>query len=328
MSVHDAYGFYTYFLALIGLICLFFIFLDTVWNFLQTAHAILEPYFLPNEPQTLVKKYGSWALITGCTDGIGKAYAEELAKRGMNLVLVSRTEEKLISTAKELEKEYAVKTKIIPADFSTGPEAVQTIKKGLEEGPPIGILVNNVGKQYSYPMYVGEVPEKELWDIITINVGAVTLMTRLVIQGMRERRRGAIVNVSSGAECQPLPLMNVYAASKVYVKHFTEALRHEYSRYGLTVQHITPFFLNTKMNEFSNRLQETSIFVPDAATFAKYAVNTLGKVDHSTGYWAHGIQHFFANIPPVWIRTKIGGQINKGLRRDYFKQKEKKTIQD
>lgn len=64
-------------------------------------------------------------------------------------------------------------------------------------------------------MYVGEVPEKELWDIVTINVGAVTLMTRLVIQGMRERRRGAIVNVSSAAECQPLPLMNVYAASKV-----------------------------------------------------------------------------------------------------------------
>lgn len=77
---------------------------------------------------------------------------------------------------------------------------------------------------------------------------------------------------------------------QVYVKHFTEALRHEYSKDGLTVQHISPFFLNTKMNQFSNRLQENSFFVPDAATFAKYAVNTLGKVDHSTGYWTHGIQ--------------------------------------
>lgn len=64
-------------------------------------------------------------------------------------------------------------------------------------------------------MYVGEVPEKELWDIININVGAVTMMTRLLINEMKKRQCGAIVNVSSGSELQPLPLMTVYAATKV-----------------------------------------------------------------------------------------------------------------
>lgn len=81
-----------------------------------------------------------------------------------------------------------------------------------------------MGKQYEYPMYLGEVPEEELWDIIKINVGAVTLMCRAFIEDMKSRGKGAIVNISSGSELQPLPLMNVYAASKVccYVMGFNE----------------------------------------------------------------------------------------------------------
>ena len=115
--------------------------------------------------------------------------------------------------------------------------------------------MNNVGKQYSYPMYVGEVPEDELWDIINVNVGATTLMTRLIIPDMQKRGKGAIVNVSSGSELQPLPLMTVYAATKIYLRSFSEALRAEYEKFGITVQHLTPLFVNTKMNAFSDRLQ-------------------------------------------------------------------------
>lgn len=167
-----------------------------------------------------------------------------------------------------------------------------------------------MGKQYEYPMYLGEVPEKDLWDIISINIGALTLLCRFFVDKMKKKGRGAIVNVSSGSELQPLPFMTVYAASKVkqtstsffvdsninqrnlqaYVKSFTAALRYEYSKYGLTIQHLSPMFINTKMNQFSKRLQKTSIFVPNAATYAKHAVSTLGKMDESTGYWAHGVQ--------------------------------------
>lgn len=106
-------------------------------------------------------------------------------------------------------------------------------------------------------MYVGEVPEDELWGIINVNVGAVTLMTRMLIGSMQKRGKGAIVNVSSGSELQPLPLMTVYAATKIYVKSFSDALRAEYSRFGITVQHLAPLFVNTKMNAFSHKLQVT-----------------------------------------------------------------------
>lgn len=69
--------------------------------------------------------------------------------------------------------------------------------------------------QYSYPKYVSEASEKELADIINVNCVAVTLMSKMVLSQMKERRKGAIVNVSSGSELQPLPLMTVYAATKV-----------------------------------------------------------------------------------------------------------------
>ncbi|CAG9814017.1 unnamed protein product [Phaedon cochleariae] len=291
-----------------------------MWSFLQTCRALLAPLFIPNEQTSLLKKYGPWALITGSTDGIGKAYAFELAKRGINIVLVSRNEERLKNTAKEIESEYFVKTKIVVADFSQGFKAVELVKKAVGL-LPINILVNNVGKQYEYPMYLSEVPEKELLDIININVGAVTMMCRAFIDDMKKRGRGAIVNVSSGSELQPLPLMTVYAATKAYIKSFTAALRYEYGSTGLTVQHLAPMFVNTKMNAFSARLRTSTFFVPDAREYAAYAVATLGKVDESSGYWTHGIQTFFTKFPPSWIRMYIGAHLNLSFRRDYFKQK-------
>jgi short-subunit dehydrogenase len=76
----------------------------------------------------------------------------------------------------------------------------------------------------------------------------------------------------------------------VFVKSFSDALRYEYQRDGIIIQHLSPLFVNTKMNAFTHRLQQTSLFVPDATTYSRNAVNTLGKVNTTTGYWAHGLQ--------------------------------------
>ncbi|KRT85300.1 dehydrogenase, partial [Oryctes borbonicus] len=210
---------YTSILAILGSITLFFLLLDTLWNIVLVTRAVLAPYLLADEETNLVKKYGCWALITGCTDGIGKEYAKQLAKRGLNVILVSRSKQKLQNTAEEIEKECSVKTKIVVADFSKGAPAINHIREEIRHFE-IGILVNNVGTQYTYPMVVGEVPEEQLWDIINVNVGAVTMMTRMLVEDMKRRGKGAIVNVSSGSELQPLPLMTVYAASKVISRNF------------------------------------------------------------------------------------------------------------
>ncbi|KAL0132972.1 hypothetical protein PUN28_000594 [Cardiocondyla obscurior] len=303
----------------------FWILLGPVLRFLRVIFEITMQIY-DNKPIDLRTKFGDWAVVTGSTDGIGRAYAKELAARNMNLILISRNLEKLERTKDELLLiNPKIEVRVIAADFAEGENAFTKIRP-LMKNISVGILVNNVGKQYEYPMYVGEVPENELWDIINVNVGATTLMTRLVIDQMQKRKRGAIVNVSSGSELQPLPLMTVYAATKAYVKSFSDALRAEYSRFGVTVQHLSPLFVNTKMNAFSSKLQVSSIFVPDATTYARNAIATLGKMDSSTGYWAHSIQKFVTLMPPVWIRTKIGQIMNESFRQDYFKQKQQTSL--
>ncbi|KAM9312170.1 17-beta-hydroxysteroid dehydrogenase type 3-like [Gastrophryne carolinensis] len=94
--------------------------------------------------RTDLRKYGEWAVITGATDGIGKGYARELARRGFHIVLLSRTLEKLQRVAKEIEQESGRKVKIIQADFTGGCEIYPKIEEGLKD-LDIGILVNNVG---------------------------------------------------------------------------------------------------------------------------------------------------------------------------------------
>lgn len=77
------------------------------------------------------------------------------------------------------------------------------------------VLVNNVGQMYEYPEEMAKVPEEVIWSMILTNVGAVTMMTRLLVNDMKQRKKGVIVNVSSGVALQPSPLASVYAASKV-----------------------------------------------------------------------------------------------------------------
>ncbi|CAF4872240.1 unnamed protein product [Pieris macdunnoughi] len=304
-------------LAIIGAVTVAYIIFDSFRSVIELIVSHLTPYFLPQDVQPLWKKYGNWAVITGSTDGIGKHYALELAQKSINIVLISRNTDKLKSAAEEIEK-YGVKTKIIVADFSKGIEVYQHIEDELKD-IPIGILVNNVGVQYEYPMPLCELPTAKAWEIINVNVVAVTTLTRMLLPAMVARGKGAVVNVSSGSELQPLPLMAVYAASKVYVRNFTQAIRDEYSPLGIYVQHVSPLFVSTKMNNFSQRLIDGNLLVPDAATYAQSAVHLLGRVQNTTGYWLHGIQYFFIKLAPERLRMRIGHHMNKDFRNEHFR---------
>lgn len=143
---------------------------------------------------------------------------------------------------------------------------------------------------YDYPDELCKQPEDLLWDIININVGAVTLMSRLLIPEMKKQGKGAIVNISSGSELQPMPLMAVYAASKRYIKSLTLAMAQELSEHNIVVQCLTPMFLVTKMNQYSETLMKGNLLIPQVQTFTRSAVFTLGKTVETTGYWSHGIQ--------------------------------------
>ncbi|TDG47829.1 hypothetical protein AWZ03_005783 [Drosophila navojoa] len=293
---------------------------DNFRSLISIIKALLEPYFQPQLPQTLLDKFGKWAVITGATDGIGKEYARELARQGLNLVLISRTKEKLIAVTNEIESEHKVKTKWIAVDFAKGREAYEQIEKELA-GIPVGILVNNVGRMYDYPETLDLVPEDTIWDILTINIGAVTMLTRKIAPQMKAARRGAIVNIGSGSELQPMPNMAVYAASKKYVSYFTQALEQELAEYNVTVQLVMPMFVITKMNEYSNSVMRGGFLIPNARSFARSAVFTLGKTSMTTGFWTHGLQYFFMKMVPQHLRMLIGHKLTRRLRLEGLSQK-------
>lgn len=168
-------------------------------------------------PAKNLKKYGSWALVTGPTDGIGKAFAFQLARKGLNLVLVGRNPEKLkdVSTAIRAKFErIEIKTVVVDfsGDLSDGVKRIGEVIEGLD----VGVLINNVGISYPYARFFHEVDEKLLADLIKINVEGTTKVTQVVLPGMIKRKRGAIVNIGSGAAIviPSDPLYSVYAAAK------------------------------------------------------------------------------------------------------------------
>lgn len=302
--------------ALIGLWALSCWLYENLKSLVQIVIAVLTPYFVPAENKSLVERFGKWAVITGSTDGIGRQYAIQLAARGVNIVLISRTVEKLMAVANEIEQKHQVKTKWIAADFSQGRPIYDKLRRELD-GIPVGILVNNVGTNLDYPDDLDRVPEDKLWDVIHINIAAATMLTRIVLPGMKQRRQGAIVNISSGSELQPLPYMTTYAASKAYIRNFTLAMQYELEPFGITCQLVSPLFVTTKMNNFSTTLMKGGLFIPDAESYAKYAVFTLGKTKQTTGYWTHGIQCCVIRLSPEWVRTLVGGIMNKQFREEY-----------
>ncbi|XP_026514584.1 very-long-chain 3-oxoacyl-CoA reductase-like [Terrapene carolina triunguis] len=232
--------------------------------------------------------FGAWALVTGATSGIGRAYAQELAKRGLNVVLISRSLQKLKQVAAEIEEQHGRRTRVIEADFTQGSEIYESIQTTLQ-GLEIGILVNNVGMFYAMgPVNFLDVPniEKTLSDIVNCNMLSVAKMTRIVLPQMVTRKKGVIINLSSVAGRHPHPLVTVYSATKRFVDFFSRGLEAEYHSQGILVQSVLPFIVSTNMtnNITPNR------FVKTAENFAREALNTVGISSRTSGCLSHSVQ--------------------------------------
>lgn len=139
-----------------------------------------------------------------------------MARMGIDVVLISRSIDKLQKVAKEIEEAFGVNTKVIAIDFTQGVEIYEQIRKEIE-GLEIGTLINNVGMAYPYPEYFLDMPngDKLCQDMIFCNIMSVTMMMRVVMPQMVERKRGVVVNIASIAAVAPTPLMCLYGASKV-----------------------------------------------------------------------------------------------------------------
>ncbi|MFS8020486.1 putative very-long-chain 3-oxoacyl-CoA reductase [Helianthus anomalus] len=266
-----------------------FIFALGILSFLRTLTPILKWVYVNFfRPAKNLKKYGSWALVTGSTDGIGKAFAFELAKQGLNIILVGRNPSKLETVSTEIKSKYG-KTQIkevvfdLSGDLNEGIERISEAIDGLD----VGVLINNAGVSYPYARFFHEVDDELLTNLIKVNVEGTTRVTQAVLPGMVKRKKGAIVNIGSGAAIviPSDPLYAVYAATKAYVDQFSRCLYVEYKNSGIDVQCQVPLYVATKMAS----IKRSSFFVPSATGYAKAGLRSLGHEPRCTPYWPHSL---------------------------------------
>lgn len=178
------------------------------------------------------------ALITGASQGIGKAFAQELATRKTNLVLVARSEDKLQELATNLQKQEQIKVAVIPLDL-TAPQASQNLYQRVSEmGIEVDLLINNAGFG-DYGAFSTRKLTKQS-EMIQLNITALVELTYLFLGEMQQRQQGAILNISSIAGFQPLPYLSTYAATKAFVLSFSEALWAENRSTGVKIMAVCP----------------------------------------------------------------------------------------
>lgn len=267
-------------------------------------------------------KWGKWVVITGATDGIGKAYAMYFAKKGLSIVLISRTESKLQAVAKEITDKYSgVETKYVVCDYSKFDKKAQDHVFAAIKDLDIAILVNNVGVSYPYPKYFHELSEESVFNLMEMNISSTTWMTRMVLPGMLERKRGAIVNIASAAGLYTMPLLAQYSAAKAYVEKFSRGLASEYASKGITVQCQVPFYVATKLAKMRK-----SFTVPTPDEFVRLAGRWIGhKGDVVVSpFWFHAVQGYLMGVLPGWLVDPQVLALHAAIRRKGMKKEAQK----
>ncbi|CAB4058260.1 Very-long-chain 3-oxoacyl-CoA reductase,Very-long-chain 3-oxoacyl-CoA reductase-A [Lepeophtheirus salmonis] len=239
----------------------------------------------------LKEKYGDWAIVTGCTSGIGRAITIELASRGINLALIARNPTFLKDLSEYIENEFKVKTLVIKADFKdTGIyEDIRDQLKPIEN--ELGMLFNNVGMSLDQVEDYTIAQNPSILDVINTNISSVALMSKIGIKMMETRRRGIIVNVSSIAGIYVLPLASLYSSTKGFVNHFSRNMYYECRQKGISVQNLVPMGVRTNMlrSLMSNDDIGNTWTTPTSEVYAYNAINTVGRTYQTSGYWCHSV---------------------------------------
>jgi uncharacterized protein len=187
------------------------------------------------------------ALITGGTAGIGAAFARALAAKGYDLVLVARGEARLAEAAKELADRHGVTVSYLRADLSTTEGCDVVAARLADRESPIDLLVNNAGGGLAKGFVRASVAEEE--GVLDLNVRAVLRLTHAALQGMLERRRGEIINVSSVVGFGPVMPGSTYPAAKAWVTSFTESIGDSVRRFGVRVMALAPGYTRTEFHQ-------------------------------------------------------------------------------
>jgi short-subunit dehydrogenase len=247
-------------------------------------------------------------LITGASSGIGEVFARKLAARGRNVLLVARSEDKLITLCNELGRSNSIRAQYVPLDLSLPESPARLFEEAEKRGLFVDLLVNNAGFGS-----MGEFSKLELareLNMIDLNVKALVELTHRFLQPMLERKQGAIINVASTAGFQPVPFMATYAATKAFVLSFSEALWEENRPQGIKVMALCPGVTDTNFFEAARghkppaRLSQTPEEVVDVALRGL----ARGK-SHIISGWTNFLMTQSERLAPRSLITRVAGRM-------------------
>lgn len=255
-----------------------------------------------------------FALITGASMGLGKAFAIELSKRKINTILVALPNEGLNELTKELEQKYNVSSKYFEIDL-TKKENVIALSKKVNEHYNVHILINNVGAGGSKKFMEADVNYIDM--IIQLNVMATAILTHQILPNLSRQSEGFILNVSSMSAFSPMGYKTVYPASKVFVHNFSLGLLRELKDTNIFVSVVNPGPMNTK-SDSAQRLNQhgflakMSLLTPEKVAetsirqlFKKNAIVMLNK--------ANGFNYFLMKIIPTFLKLNL---ITRAIKKE------------
>ncbi len=250
-------------------------------------------------------------LITGASSGIGEVFARKLAARGRNVLLVARSEDKLITLCNELGRSNSIRAQHVTMDLSQPESPAGLFEEAAKRGLTVDMLINNAGFG-SFGDFNKLELEREI-NMIDLNVSSLVELTYRFLGPMRQRKQGAIINVASTAGFQAVPFMATYAATKAFVLSFSEALWEENRPHGIKVMALCPGVTETNFFEAARGEKPPARVAQTPEDVVETALRGIARgKSHIISGWSNRAMMEAERLAPRDLVTRMAGRMMRG----------------
>lgn len=252
-------------------------------------------------------------LITGASSGIGEVFARKLAARGRNVLLVARSEDKLITLCNELGRSNSIRAQHVAMDLSKPESSGKLFEETEKRGLTVNMLINNAGFG-SFGDFTKLDISREL-NMIDLNIRSLVELTHRFLVPMRARKQGEIINVASTAGFQAVPFMATYAATKAFVLSFSEALWEENRPHGIKVMALCPGVTDTNFFEAARSDKPPARVAQTPEDVVETALRGLARgKSHVVSGWTNWAMTEAERLAPRNLVTRVAGRM---MRNQY-----------
>ena len=255
------------------------------------------------------------SLITGASSGIGEVFARKLAARGRNVLLVARSEEKLVTLCNELGRSNSIRAQYVALDLSKPDSPARLFEETRKRGISVDMLINNAGFGS-----MGEFSKLDLareLNMIDLNVKSLVDLTYRFLPPMLQRKQGAIINVASTAAFQPVPFMATYAATKAFVVSFSEALWEENRQHGIQVMALCPGVTDTNFFEAARGYKPPARVSQSPEEVVDTALRGLShRRGHIISGWTNFLMTQSERLAPRSLIIRVAGKMMRSQQEN------------